>query len=805
MQIVNITRRELQSYFNSPIAYCFIVVFLLVTCGLYMTTFFLAGSASMRPFFSSLPVVLIVFVPAITMRLWAEERKSHTISLLFSLPVSSMSLVLGKFIAALIFSSTALLSTIVIPFMLFTIGSPDIGPIIGGYLGGILLLSLLLSLGMALSAFFKEQIVSFIITLVVGFGCYLVGIEFISAFIDGWLPGVGTFLNETLGISSHFNSFAKGVIDIGDLLFFISFSCLFLIINIYTLEGYLRMRAVKTFMLGCIILIGIGVFFNGIIRDMNLGRIDLTEDKIFTVSSATKRVFERLTVPIRVTYYVSPKEKLPTPMKDIERDVTDMLEELSRLSSRFTYKVVHPEDVPEEIEEIKKKGIVPFSAQTIEEDSFNIKRIYSSISVGYLDKKEEVIHQVVPASLNNLEYELVSKIYRLTLEKNPKIALFTPSSPVDPRLKMLMARSGRTPNEQDNFSRIRAMLEAQGYEVVNTSISKESPIPHDARLLMVIAPERLSERQRYEIYRFLLSGRPVFIASQAFTYAYSDGPDGLEVHAQKNASDTNKLLSPFGITIDDSMFFDTRHITLSITTQRQIGMFMALVQTPVNYPNQIEVLPDQMNKSLSITNSLSGLLYLWGSPIDINDDKLQELSIKKTILFTSSKEAWKRAYHFGPLSEDDFNPNSVNPKGASSTKQYPLSALFEGKFPNPFKGKPVPKWNESDNSTKEADAIGKDTAPSRLFVIGCSEMFSDTAIMAMGNAVFLLNAVDALSLGDELIYIRNKTQGQRFIRPLSVKEKLLWRIIAVFLAPSIWICYGIARAMRRRKRRIRCE
>lgn len=805
-QWLNVAKRELRSYFNSPIAYCFIVVFILVTCGLFMTTFFLSGVATMRPFFSSLPLILIVFVPAITMRLWAEERKNATLSLLFSLPTNSISLVLGKFLASFAFGILALLSTLVIPIMLIILGDPDPGPIWGGYLGSILLLAFLLSLGMAVSAFFKDQIVAFIISLVVGFSCFLAGLEFISAFIDGWIPGLGTFLRETIGISSHFNSFSKGIIDIGDCLYFIVFSVVFLLINVFTLEGYLRMRTTKGFVFGCILLIGIGIFLNGIFRDMHLGRMDLTEDKIFTVSPATKRVFERLKVPIRITYYVSSKEKLPTPMKDMPRDVGDILEELKRLSPKFSYKIVNPEDIPDEIEDIHKKGILPFSAQTIEHDALNIKRIYSAISVAYLDKKEEIIPQVVPDSLGSLEYDLVSRIYRLTLSSKPKIVLVTPNSSMDQKLAEMLRQAGRPPQEMDRFQRIVEILESQGYEVIKQKITKDTPIPDDARLVMIIAPEKMSDRARFEIYRFLRSGKPVFIAGQSYTYSYSEGPNGPELHAQKSLQETNDLISPFGLKIGEKMFFDTRHVTLHVTSQRQIGMFTALVQTPVNYPVQIQVLPDQMNKDLSITNSIAGLLYLWGSPVSVDDDLLKKYGITKTVLFESSPGAWEREFHFGALTQRDLSP--PNTKQLSS---YPLAVLLEGKFPDPFDGKKIPKWpsEKTDNETEtEKDPNLKYqviSKPSRLLVVGCSEMFSDTAIMAIGNPVFLLNSVDALSLGEELIHIRNKTQVQRFIRPVSTKEKLMWRLFTVFSMPVLWILYGIFRAISRKKNRLLCE
>ncbi len=800
---LHIIGRELRSYFNSPIAYCFIVVFLLVTCGLFMTTFFLAGVATMRPFFSSLPLILIIFESALTMRLWAEERKNGTLPLLFSLPTKSTALVLGKYLSAFIFSLLALASTLVIPVMLIALGRPDVGPILGGYLGAVLLIAFLLAMGMSISAFFKDQIVAFIISLVAGFACFLAGLEFISAFIDGWVPGLGTFLRDTIGIGSHFNSFSKGVIDLSDFLYFFSFAVIFLIINVFTLEGYLRYKAQRGFTLGCILLVATGVLINGILRDVNIGRVDLTEEKIFTVSPATKRVFERLKVPIKVTYYVSPKEKLPTPMKDMPRDVADILEELSRLSPKFSYKIVHPEDVPDQIEDLHKKGITPFSAQTIEQDALNIKRIYSAISVGYLDKKEEIIPQVVPDSLGSLEYDLVSKIYRLTLPKKPRVFLVTPSSSVDPKLAAILRQAGRPVPDQDRFTRIVQILESQGYEVVKHKITKETPIPDDVNLIMLIAPERLEDRARYEIYRRLREGIPLFVAGQSYTYAYSEGPNGPEIHAQKTSTAINAILEPFGIKIGDKMLFDTRHVTLHVTTQRQIGMFTALVQTPVNYPVQIEILPDQMNSSLSITNSISGLLYLWGSPLVFDDSLLKKAGLKKTILFTTSPGAWEREFHFGALTQQDLTPPP-----ADKLVQLPLAALLEGTFPNPFQGKEVPKWEADKDSnstdTKEGQE-GGEARPGKLFVIGCSEMFSDSAIMAMGNPVFLLNTVDALSLGEELIHIRNKTQVQRFIRPVSPQEKLAWRIFTIFLMPVLWSLYGVFRAARRRKNRIDCK
>ncbi len=815
--IFTIVRKELSGYFNAPVAFVFLVVFVLVSCGLFMTTFFLSGICSMRAFFTNLPLLLMVFVPAVTMRLWAEERKSSTISLLLSLPTSSTSLVIGKFLAAFLFGALAIASTVTIPIMLKNLGNPDLGPVMGGYMGSLLMLAFLLSLGMAISAFFQDQIVAFILALMAGLGAFLAGTDFIATFLDGWVTGLGTFLKEAMGIPSHFSSFAKGVLDMRDVIFFAAFSVIFLIVNILTLEGHIRMKKAKGFWLGIIFLLAIGLFLNGIMYNIRLKRIDLTSDKLYTVSTATKKVFERLKVPISVTYYVSSKEKLPTPMKEIARDVKDILEELSQLSPKFTYRIVSPSAIPDKIPDLQKKGIVPFNAQTIEQDALNIKRIYSALSIAYLDKKEEIIPQIVPQSLGSLEYDLVSKIFRLTMDKQPKVALLAPSSNLDPQTAMLM-RQMRQQVPGDEFNTLTGLLQEVGYDVEKIRLDKNSPIPDDAKLLVILEPGQLNERQRYEIANFLSRGGRLFLAVQRIKYNYNEGAEGMTAMAQQIPTNINELLAAYGLGVDEEMLFDKRHAVLSIATQRKIGMFTALVQMPVNFPMQIQVLPDQMNNTLSVTDRISGLLYLWGTALEPDKKEMDSKGLKATVLFSSSQESWTRPYHFGPLTMEDLHP----PMSGEGIKSRPLAMLVEGIFPNPYTGKQPPPWpgKEKDEKTgskqdkqeksnqkgQEPEKPEKVSRPEKgqMILTGCAEMFKDNVIGAMGNASFLLNSVDALGLGEELIHIRSKTQVQRFLPPMSAKAKILWRGFVVFTAPVLWIFFGIVRALNRKRRREQC-
>ena len=232
-----IFKREFEAYFYSPIAYVFSIIFILLNSGLYMFHFFFFGNADMRAFFSSLPFVLgVIFIPAVTMRLWSEEKKLGTIELLLTLPMKTEHVVLGKYLASFVFYLVALSGTLVIPIALLFLGQPDMGPIIGGYFGAVMLGAFFLAIGIFISGFFTDQIVSLIITsLACGF-FVLIGWQYVPMVIDGWIPGLGEFLYNYVGVSRHFNDIERGVIDIKSIVYFLSLTALFLYLNAKALE-----------------------------------------------------------------------------------------------------------------------------------------------------------------------------------------------------------------------------------------------------------------------------------------------------------------------------------------------------------------------------------------------------------------------------------------------------------------------------------------------------------------------------------------------------------------------------------------
>jgi len=232
-----IFRREFGSYFNSPIAYVFIVVFLLLTAGFFINGFFLSSVADMREFFSSLPLFLIFFIPAVTMRLWAEDQRQGTFELLMTLPMKRFEIVAGKYLAGLAFFAIAVACTLTIPLSIMWLGDPDVGAIFCGYVGTFLLGALYLAIGIFVSGLFRDQIAAFILTLLICFFFFLIGQPFFALLVDGWVSGLGSFLQESFGVTTHFDGIQRGVIGTNNIVYFVTFSLIFLVLNTLSLES----------------------------------------------------------------------------------------------------------------------------------------------------------------------------------------------------------------------------------------------------------------------------------------------------------------------------------------------------------------------------------------------------------------------------------------------------------------------------------------------------------------------------------------------------------------------------------------
>ena len=231
-------RRELHSYFATPVAYVFIVIFLMLmgTFTFYLGGFFERGQADLRPFFNFHPWLYLFLVPAIAMRLWAEERKSGTVELLMTLPISPMQAVLGKFLAAWAFAGIALALTFPIWITVNYLGNPDNGAIVAAYFGSFLMAGGFLAIGSCLSALTRNQVIAFVITVVTCFGFLLAGFPLVLDAFSGWAPQFLVDGIASLSFLTHFADISRGVIDLRDLVYFGLVIGTFLYANVIVLQ-----------------------------------------------------------------------------------------------------------------------------------------------------------------------------------------------------------------------------------------------------------------------------------------------------------------------------------------------------------------------------------------------------------------------------------------------------------------------------------------------------------------------------------------------------------------------------------------
>ncbi len=218
-----ILQRELASYFATPVAYIFIIIFLMLTgiFTFYLGQFFERGQADLTSFFNFVPWLFLVLIPAVAMRLWSEERRSGTIELLMTLPVSTRQIVIGKFLAAWFFVGLALALTFPLWITVNYLGDPDNGVILAGYLGSWLMSGGFLAIGSCLSALTKNQIIAFILTLVVCFILVVSGFPIVQDVFSSWAPLWLVDGLANMSFLTHFNAISRGVIDLRDLVYFV--------------------------------------------------------------------------------------------------------------------------------------------------------------------------------------------------------------------------------------------------------------------------------------------------------------------------------------------------------------------------------------------------------------------------------------------------------------------------------------------------------------------------------------------------------------------------------------------------------
>lgn len=459
-RILAITRKELKTYFGTPMAAIFIGSFLL--CSLFsffwLETFFARNTADIRPLFQWMPLLMIFLVAALTMRQWSEEQKLGTLEVLLTLPVRIHQLVLGKFLAVLALTSCALLLTLGLPFSVAMMGNLDWGPVIGGYLGALLMAASYISIGLFISSRTDNQIISLMLTVLTAGFFYLVG----SSGITDFFSNQGADFLRNLGTGSRFVSIERGVIDLRDIIYYLTIAFLFLALNIYFIDrkrwsfSANTARYRKNALIGVMLLATNLLSANVWLAQVNSARLDLTAQREYSLSRATRDIIGNLPEPLVMRGYFSAKtHPLLSPLVPRIKDLMTEYQIASRGNVQVSF--VDPKfDEEMETEANQQYGIKSVPFQVAGRYEASVVNSYFHILVKYGDQFVTLgfndLVEIKPradgqpeVSLRNLEYDLTKSIKKAVygfqslaavLESNPDryrlVSIMTPQTLPEP-------------------------------------------------------------------------------------------------------------------------------------------------------------------------------------------------------------------------------------------------------------------------------------------------------------------------------------------------------------------------------------
>jgi ABC-2 type transport system permease protein len=427
-QALSITRKELNGYFGSPMALIFLGAFLAVTlfAFFWLETFFARGIADVRPLFSWMPVLMIFLVAALTMRQWSEEQRSGTLEILLTLPVPRIQLVLGKFLAVLALVGTALALTLFLPISVDILGNLDWGPVVGGYLASILLAAGYAAIGLFISSRTDNQIVALISTVLLCGIFYLVGTTGVTDFV-GETPAE---ILRAIGAGSRFESIERGVVDLRDLIYYLSLATLFLALNVLSLDSKRWSTGEQTLsyrrsVVLTVALIGLNLIaLNTWLFPMRELRLDLTAQREYSLSRPTHDLLGNLQEPLLIRGYFS--ERTHPLLAPLVPQIRDLLQEYEiKSDGLIELEFVDPAKEPEkEAEANQTYGIRPVPFQVSDRYEASVINSYFDILIRYGDQHVVLNFQdlieaqpnptgQVEVRLRNLEYDLTRSIKKV--------------------------------------------------------------------------------------------------------------------------------------------------------------------------------------------------------------------------------------------------------------------------------------------------------------------------------------------------------------------------------------------------------
>ena len=730
-----IAGREFRSFFDQATAYILMVVFLVANFFFFFRTVLVTAEATLRPMFELMPWLLLFFVPAVTMRALAEERSRGTLELVLAQPISSLEFLLGKFLGVMGFMAVALAGTLGAAIGLRLGGTPYFGAMVAQYVGALLLTGALVAIGLWASSLTRNQITAFIVALTSTF--VLMAITMNVVLIG--LPPILAVAATRLGLLTHFAAITRGVLDLRDVVYFLSVTVAFLGLAYLMIERgrlNLKARSWRTLRVGILGILLICVTVNLLGRHIR-GRLDLTPGKAYTLSSTTRSVLGDLDDLVTIKFFSS--RELPPQVDLVKRDVEDLLADYAAAGGdnlqllRFSPSAADPEAQAE----AERMGIPSIQFNVLGQDEFQVKQGYLGIAIQYAEQTANVpfVRQT-----DDLEYRLTSAVLVLTNPARNTVGFLT--------------GHGEAAIEGEASGLAETLR--QNYKVTPVDITQDSAeIADSVRVLIVQGPQApLSDAEGTKLRAFLASGGNMLLMMQQVTIDETQLFPNPQPHPVLDG-----LLADYGVGIPDGMVMDLRS-SGRVTLPSSSGLSYV-----VPYPLWPLVLPASAH---AMVEGLNGVLLPWASPVDLS---AADTSMVTPLLATT--EFGQHLTGFLPI-DPQSDWNSI----ASDLRPQPVAAAI---LPRPA------------GSTEES-------AGGRLVLVGDADFASNRFLGGeAGNILFLTNAVDWLAQDEALIQIRSKLRRSPPLLYASVGTRDAAKYGTLIGVPLLFVLIGALRLARRRR------
>jgi len=798
--VLSILKKEITSYLSSLVAYVTIGVFLLVL-GLFLWVFpdssiLNYGYAGLDSLFSTAPYLFMFLVPAITMRSLAEERKEGTFELLLTRPLTDWQIVLGKYFAALLLVFFALVPTLVYYYSVYILGSPqgniDTGGVIGSYIGIFLLGAGFCAIGLFASSVSKNQIIAFSIAV---FLCFF----FYSGFDSlGQLLSLQSLSLENLGITQHYQSVSRGVLDTRDLAYFVILSGLFICLTLIVL---IKQRQKSFWDKNLSKAAGV-LILSGVISSVTFTRFDFTKEKRFTISNVSRNIMDTLKGPVHVTVYLQ-GDNFPGGMKRLQHATKDMLSDLqaySHGSLQFSFidliaaiKKLPDDEQKAEYDSLQVRGITgqPYSVKTDNGVTqmlifpealvqFNGREIAVNLLQSRIGLSDDEVYN---NSIQNLEYAFSSAIKKITSGGKPIIG-FTEGH-------------GELTDVQLNDA-MRSL--SDGYNVGRIDL-KSIPFAVLMKIKLLVIPKpdtKFTESEKFKIDQYIMrGGRVLWTIDQVNAELDSLRKRGNEEMSFPKDLNLDDELFTYGIRINYDLIADMRCAQIPISTGNIGGQAQIQMVPWLYYPI---FMPTSKNP---IVKNLDGIRGEFVSTIDTLGIK----NVKKTILLESSPYNKKlSAPHIISLQAIEKEPDPKEFQGAPKT----VAVLLEGKFKSDFLNRQEP------DSVHEKVTVLPESKSTKMIVISDGDIFknqvgSDGSPYPLGydqymrqnfgNKNLLLNIADYMTDDSGLIALRTKEVQIRLLDRTRIRDgKLHWQLLNNILPLGLLVIFAIFQHyMRKRK------